>query len=382
MSTRKRVKRSRKRNSKKTRGGSGKMPRAPGAKARLNKLSGLPNSIVRPFKKFVETIEQTPVYLILCHGTYMNNYRSVERPDRELTDKEKAIGAPAFTLSDSTYVLNLSDGNEVTNVSEPLYHAIMDSQEDDNFRNILFVLDKYNDTERKPNAENIIESEYEGRQAISRLNRAITDENGRYFISTLNRATDCIYPNQICCFYDTQVNRDKNPPKNELVDTQMWGVFPLDLLENRINRLIEVAKIPEPTTSQIFKNEEFSIIHSEEKLGPMGNGQWCLDEIINYVYTVTKNPKGIFVLATCSGMEGFYNFGKGIQTVQTLIRDADLEYKSKMPLLTKDKLEKKYIPHDDFYPHFRELTSDENYDMDNVNAAASLRNAVALANKK
>ena len=239
----------------------------PPGTATLYPPTPLPN-----WKKLVEKITNTPIYLIICHASLCISYASCKTPSR----KQKGGGIPTFSIPPDTYILNLTEGGQYCLFGGA--EAVLASINKDQFRNILLLDD--------------LEDVFRGK--------------GKYpFISSAMRATTgSIYPNIGCTF------REKPDILNEN------GVFDL---EKPIPRIINT----------------YSLIKYDE-LGPYKDDTWYLDDIIKNTYTKTGIPRGIFVFAGCtSGFKQAKKAAnlngpiasailKGVQ----LIRDAEYEYRS------------------------------------------------------
>jgi hypothetical protein len=292
------------------------------------------------FKIFRDEIKNTPVYLIFCHGSYTTSYE--RRPDRHFTDEEKTHGMPSFKLSDSTYILHLSAINEY-GVVEPdrLLEPVVFHQDNNDFRKVLLVNDRKTDVEGLK-----------------------TPKKGqKNFIATLNRATGCEYPNQVCTFFDS-VNADGE--KGAPIPDLSWlekrlGVYSLDRLDYMFNHTKDVRRL-EPTPENVFNNEEYSLLKtgtygSDGRVGPGGNGIWFLDEIINYIYKQSGIPKGIFVVSSCTTSDGIGDrLGMAIDDVQAMVTHADNIYNYLRPVL--NLVEMKVAKQEDWIPHAKLFKDD------------------------
>jgi len=368
MNTRKHVKRERKYKST-TRGG-GKILRTRVSLSPMRRLA-----ITLPkFQEFKKSIENTPVYFIFCHGSYVTSYYS--RPGRVFTESEKAHNTPSFKLSDSTYILHASHINEFgsieqefakdgsTVIKETILDPIVVNQQINNFRKILLVNDRTSDVEG--------------------LKKAKKGYNN--FIANLSRATSCDYPNQLCTFVDNFDIKVEEKKAGKLVESDLekkLGIYSLDSIDF-IMEDIRLRKGPEfrgtpPTSKEIFDNDRYSLIKTAEygtpgRLGPDNNGVWFLDEIIEYVYNLQKNeddfdgtPKGIFLILSCSAFDPVgHRLGWSIDKVQKMVTDADNMYKSNeldIPLLDINEMkiakENSWIPRSIIAKDYYHLSANE-----------------------
>jgi len=133
------------------------------------------------------------------------------------------------------------------------------------------------------------------------------------FISSFMRAApNTVYPNIGCTFKE-------HAGPNEL------GVFDLD-------------------TAHTFLNEHSLIKHDE--LGPYGDENWYLDDIINETYKRTGTTQGIFIFTGCTS--GFRQAAtkanltgvieKAISDAQKMIYLAETEYGTKVSAVDKEQL--------------------------------------------
>lgn len=326
MKTRIRIKRVKK---SKTQRGGGKVTRVPGAKARNEQGQNLPpgakygklkinkGPTLRKWTAFKNEIMNTPVYFINCHGSVCSNYlRCGKGNTREMTLEESAIGIPSFKVPKSTYILNLTSGDEYCLVGPRLINDIIFNI--NNFRKILLVNDRKTDVRGLKNLE-------PGEHSL---------------ITSLNRATQCWYPNIGCSFLDDDIDiRRESESAGRAVDLtddeKSSGVFNLDAI-SKIDFGENMRSVDNATQSMIR-----IATHGEPgRMGPYGIGMWYLDDIINHVYKTTGISKGIFVFAGCTShyLPESTAAAEDIRNCQKLIYQADNEYGTKQPTLDADEL--------------------------------------------
>jgi len=246
----------------------------PPGTVKLNPPTALPN-----WKRLVDKITHTPIYIIICHASLCISYASCGTPTR----KQRDPGIPKFRIPPDTYILNLTEGGQYCLFGGA--EAMLAETSKDQFRNILLLDD--------------LEDVYRGK--------------GKHpFVSSVMRATTgSVYPNIGCTFKEKPGLLNEN------------GVFDLD---KPVPRIIN----------------EHSLIKYNEK-GYYTDETWYLDDIINHIYAKTGIPRGIFVFAGCtSGFKQATTaanlngpIASAIVDGVQLIRDAEYEYRSIVPTLDR-----------------------------------------------
>jgi hypothetical protein len=240
-------------------------------------------------EQFVIDMQTMPIYMINTHGSICVSYEECERkpplnhPIKRIpTDYSGSFADkfPVFRIPRSTYILNLTGGGEYCIALPDLTQIMIDNKTQ--IRN-FFLLDDRTDT--------------------------ILPAGPKFpLLYSSKRATDTLYPDMMLTLKDP--------------DSQT-GVFEL-------------------TKMKLFKAEKITNMGAILIPEASEKKDWLLSEIIEEVYRIRGDRRGIFIIAACSSAAEAHNNIQvpvgALDIASNMIRYADQIYSGQVPVLSKETL--------------------------------------------